>query len=106
MTTYISGPMSGHPDLNFPAFNDAARALRFAGLDVVNPADHGIIDGFEWSDYLRADIKALMDCDSILMLDGWMQSRGARLERHIAVELGMPVYYSLTEALESQGVAA
>lgn len=36
---YISGPMSGLPDLNFPAFNAAAQQLRELGLDAVNPAD-------------------------------------------------------------------
>lgn len=88
---YISGPMSGMPDLNFPAFHAAAAALRAAGYVVVNPAEFGEGEGKTWADYLRKDIRALMDCTDIALLDGWESSRGARLERHIALELGMRV---------------
>lgn len=46
-----------------------------------------------WLDYMRADIKALVDCDSILMLDNWKESEGAKLELVIAQGLKMDVYY-------------
>ncbi|WP_368640457.1 DUF4406 domain-containing protein [Castellaniella ginsengisoli] len=105
MTTYIAGPMTGLPDLNFPAFHAAAAALRAAGLDVVNPAEVCPDPAMAWADCMRRDITALMDCDSILLLDGWMDSRGARLERHIAVQLGMRVF-ELRELLDEIGVAA
>ena len=36
---YLSGAMTGYPDLNFPAFHAAAKALRERGLVVVNPAE-------------------------------------------------------------------
>ena len=35
---YISGPMTGMPEHNFPAFHAAADRLRKAGWSVVNPA--------------------------------------------------------------------
>lgn len=89
--------MSGLPEWNFPAFHAAARELRSAGFDVVNPAEFGAIAGRAWCDYLRDDIRALVDCDAIWMLRGWSRSRGARLEHHIARELGLSVVY---EALE------
>ena len=38
-TIYVSGPMSGLPDLNFPAFHAAAAELRALGHTVVNPAE-------------------------------------------------------------------
>ncbi|MCW5236165.1 DUF4406 domain-containing protein [Verminephrobacter eiseniae] len=34
---YISGPMSGLPDLNFAAFHAKARRLHALGCEVVNP---------------------------------------------------------------------
>lgn len=88
-TIYISGPMSGLPGLNFPAFHRAAKYLRSKGYEVVNPADFGQQHGLEWSDYMRKDIAALVDCDEIYLLAGWQQSKGASLEVHIAHTLGM-----------------
>ena len=93
---YISGPISNMPDWNFPAFNAAAKVYREAGFDVINPAE---LDGdkdpasLKWEDCLRRDISALMLCDTICMLPGWSESRGAQLEHHVACELGFEVIY-------------
>ena len=91
MTTYVSGPMTGLPDLNFAAFTKRAAELRAAGRAVINPCEFGEEGCTEWHHFLRKDIRALMDCTAIHMLPGWSKSRGARLEHHIAVELGMAV---------------
>lgn len=88
---YISGPMTGLPDLNFPAFNAAAAALRRQGYQVTNPAEINPIGEKSWSACMRADIKALCDCDTIALLEGWESSPGATLELHIAERLGMRV---------------
>lgn len=88
---YLAGPMTGYKDWNFPAFHAAATVLRSEGLNVVNPADHGLIDGAEWADYLRFDIAKIAVCESIALLPGWSQSKGARLEVHVEQALGMPI---------------
>jgi hypothetical protein len=90
-TIYISGPITGLPDLNRPAFNTAARALRAAGFVVVNPIDNGLPDSATWAQHLRADIRLLMNCNAVATLPGHMASKGARLELHNARALGMPV---------------
>jgi len=90
---YISGPMSGMPDLNVPAFNEAAKALRAAGYTVTNPAELDAQDAgkvMTWEQYMRRDIAALMQCDGIATLPGWTNSRGATLEVDIATRLSMP----------------
>lgn len=89
---YIAGPMSGHPDLNFPAFHAVAATLRSFGHHVVNPAEINANTGADWLTCMRADIKQLVDCNAICMLPGWEHSRGATLEREIAFGLGMAVY--------------
>ena len=89
--TYISGPMTGLPELNFPAFHLKAKELRAEGRAVVNPAEIDEAPGRPWHEYMRKDIRLLMDCDTIHMLPGWENSKGARLELHIARELGMKV---------------
>ena len=88
---YISGPMTGMPDLNKPAFIAAEEALRAAGFDVVNPVNNGLPDSAEWHEHMRADIKMLMDCDGVALLPGWIGSRGACLEEYNAQRLGMKV---------------
>ena len=93
MKTYLAGPMSSLPDLNFPAFHTAAEKLRSAGIEVVNPAEINIDQSMSWSECMRQDIIALCGCDTILMLRGWERSTGALLEHHIAVRLGMAVMF-------------
>lgn len=88
---YLSGPMTGYPEFNFPAFRTEANRLRREGYRVVNPAEHGQQLGLSWADYLRKDIELLMKCDRIHLLPGWANSKGARLEHHIAIELGLEV---------------
>lgn len=92
-TIYVSGPMSGLPDLNFPAFHAAAAELRALGHTVVNPAEKQSEGdpAMTWADYMRQDLAMMMDCDTIYMLPGWQQSKGATLEHHVAVQLGFSV---------------
>ena len=101
MKIYLSGPMTGYPDSNFPAFHATAAALRAKGLDVVNPAEvepgmpQPKEDSPDWKDFyntcLRADIKALVDCQAIALMPGWEHSSGAHLELHIAHRVGLTV---------------
>lgn len=101
MRVYLSGHMSNLPEFNFPAFHAAAAKLRADGYEVVNPAEMDEADELpvgarSWADYLRRDIAQLVTCESIALLPGWENSRGAKLEMHIAGELGMTVL-KLTE---------
>lgn len=87
---YLSGPMTNMLDLNFPLFHSTAASLRAAGHSVINPAELNQDPG-TWSECMRRDIAALMECDSVATLPGWQNSRGASLEVHIGKELGMRV---------------
>lgn len=88
---YISGPITGKPDLNFPLFNAEAARLRALGYEVVSPVELCPDPAATWHDCMKADIKALLDCDSIVMLEGWEDSQGAHLELHIAHRVGIKV---------------
>jgi hypothetical protein len=92
---YLSGPMTGKPEFNFPAFNAAAADLRARGFEVINPAELDAADDapMAWEQYLRRDIKRLVDADRIARLPGWEHSRGAKLELHIATALGMSAMF-------------
>ena len=39
MRVYLAGPMTGLPQFNFPAFDNAEKDLQARGYDVVPPAD-------------------------------------------------------------------
>jgi hypothetical protein len=101
MRCYVSGPISngGHATddemrANLAQMAAAVAALRAEGHEVVSPAElHGedplAPEGLSWQEYMRADLRALLDCDSIVLLPGWATSRGARLERDVAYALGL-----------------
>jgi hypothetical protein len=88
---YVAGPITGY-DLMERAgtFARTTAALRRAGYKVVNPFEvHPT--GVTWTDALRADLKAMMDCDTIYLLPGWERSSGVRLELNVALSLGFRV---------------
>ena len=88
---YLSGPMSGIPEHNFPAFNAQAERLRRLGYDVVNPVDINPDPGTAWCDCLRNDLAALLTCDGLALLPGWQHSQGAQLELHVAHRVGIEI---------------
>ena len=89
MKIYISGPMTGLSEYNKPAFMNAERRIRKAGHEPVNPAALPHDHGHTWEEYMREDIKALMYCDAILLLDGWEKSKGAVIEFTLAAHVGI-----------------
>ncbi|HRR33984.1 MAG TPA: DUF4406 domain-containing protein [Kiritimatiellia bacterium] len=110
---YLSGPITGMPDGNRVAFAEAEKIMmrvvdgvgsvltpfdvvmpQDAAGGVINPAD-AVVDVAEptWADYMRECLCMLAKCDTIAMLDGWEKSRGARLELHVALKLGLRVVF-------------
>lgn len=93
---YISGQITGLDiNLSKQKFKDAEDFVKTEmDADSLNPFDIcKQSDDKTWLDYMRADIKALVDCDAIIMLDNWKESEGAKLELIIAQGLKMKVYY-------------
>lgn len=102
MKIYISGPMTGLPLHNFPAFEAAAASLRAAGHLVLSPHEKTLCDGFDPAlseDDNAFDLRAalLWDCeavassDAVALLPGFEESAGAAMEVALAVALGLPV---------------
>lgn len=88
---YISGPMSGMPEHNFPAFHAEAARLRALGYDVVNPAELNPEPGKTWEECMKVDLRELLDCDLVALLPDWEKSRGARKEMELALLVCIPV---------------
>ncbi|MDT4329796.1 DUF4406 domain-containing protein [Methylomonas sp. MV1] len=87
---YLAGPMSGIPDYNYPAFNQAADQLRALGYAVENPAENPVPDCGTWAGYMRLAIRQMLTCDMVALLPGWSASNGATLEMDVATRIGMP----------------
>lgn len=118
---YLGGPMTGYPQFNFPAFFEAGDLLRRNGYNIISPAelDDGATQqramaspdgkpwtegdapgGPVWADFLSRDliICSLPTCVGGIFLDGWHESRGARLESYVLDRLGKSLYEYETAA--------
>jgi hypothetical protein len=89
---YVSGPMTGLPEMNFPAFNEATAALRSRGWEVVNPVEINPDPTADWLTCIVADLEAMRGCTAIALLPGWTRSRGALIEKLASERLGMTEY--------------
>ena len=98
---YLCGPMTGLPESNYPAFNRAAAELRAMGYDVRNPAELEAplawarrrgVESVSRGDWMREALALMLQCDSLCLLPGWEESRGARLERDVAWRMGWQAY--------------
>lgn len=49
--------------------------------------------------WLAGDLVLLERCDAILMLPGWEDSSGAKLEKAYAVDKGLSVFYTVPDAI-------
>lgn len=107
-TYYVSGPMTGIEDFNYPAFELACKILRGEGIDVVSPHELDRPHGWEdmkpeplWVHMMNLCIALIDDSQGIIMLPGWPQSRGAKRELVMCLERDFPVYFFDFETLHS-----
>lgn len=92
-TVYVAGKITGLPKEEVKTkFSNITSRLSDMGYTVVNPAE-SLEDNRSWRDSVREDIKKMLECDEVHMLPDWKESRGAQLERDIALRLGMEVVY-------------
>jgi hypothetical protein len=62
----------------------------------INPMKLNHKENATWEDFMIVDIAELFKCNAIYMLDNWRESKGARIEHSIAKEMGIPVFYEVT----------
>ena len=88
---YIAGPIGNDPDRARPVFAAAERYLSGCGHEPVNPFTlHGCSpELLTRATVMRSDLRALMECEAIYLLPGWMDSQGARCEHDVAVQIGL-----------------
>jgi hypothetical protein len=85
---YVCGPMRGKPDFNYPVFNQVSEELEKLGISVRNPASNfGGDSSRDYSEYMRLDIGMVLDSNVLVLLPGWENSDGAKLEISLAKAL-------------------
>lgn len=90
-TLYIAGPMTGHPEFNYPAFHALQAQLEEAGYKVLNPARvPEPCENATWEDWMAATFPLLLQAEGVALLPGWEKSQGARIEYAVARERGIP----------------
>lgn len=100
MRIYLAGPMSGLPSHNFPAFLAAGKALRTLGFEVFSAAEKELSEGYDpetpattdLAGYMAVDLPEVCRADAIVLLPGWLHSKGACIEYMVADALGKPAY--------------
>ena len=90
MKIYLSGPMSGYPEKNYPLFRQVAGCLEGDSHDVLDPSRNP--DGKTRAQYMAMDVEMVMATNAVVCLPGWELSQGASLEVFLAYELCIPVY--------------
>lgn len=96
---YLAGPMTGLPEFNYPLFHAVAARLRELGHTVLNPAENPVPPCGSWQGYMRMALAQLVQCERIVLLPGWTESRGALIERKLAQVLGMEVVHFTDPAM-------
>jgi len=92
-TAYVAGRITGLPIGEVQQkFDTISRELSGKGYQVVKPLAVTDVNR-DWDEVVRNDIKLMLECDEVHMLPDWQESRGAQLERDIALRLGMQVIY-------------
>ena len=108
---YLAGPMTGHPQFNYPLFYEVAEKLRSEGFDITSPAEmddpttvaaalaspDGSAEDYAsdgkgtWGEFLARDVRMIADdLGGIILLPEWYTSKGARLEAFVSMNCGYP----------------
>lgn len=97
--------MTGFPEYNFPLFNRVEHLLKEEGFkNIENPASNGIPDYTDeedlWQKCMKLSLAQLKKCDSIVMLPGWQDSRGAKKEYMTAFKAQKHIMFVCPHALK------
>lgn len=90
-TVYIAGKISGDPNYK-EKFTAAQKQLEAEGYIVLNPAWLPS-EGFEYEAYIRIADAMLVECEQIVLLPGYRESKGAYHEYILAKAYGKEVRF-------------
>lgn len=96
---YLAGKMRGEDGLNFDTFDKYAERLRSKGYLVINPAETmGGDMGIPRKICMEIDAAYVGAADAVVLIPGWQDSPGAKLEAILAHNLEIPTFSADTLA--------
>ena len=96
MKVYISLPITDHDIEEVEAHCIFAKAvLKKKGHTPVSPLDVSDNPDASYAEHMGRDISALLDCDAVVFLDGWEESKGCALEHAAAKIYNKLITYEL-----------
>ena len=114
---YLSGAITGRENYKQEFYEAKEKLIKFQennnkrkdkekiDLDIIVPCDYDHLNkSGRWEEYLKNDIKLLVDCDCLIDIENESyNSKGAMLEKIICTALGIPII-SLSSFLNYRAV--
>ena len=85
---YIAGKVTGEPLAECTMkFGLAQKTIENLGFIAINPLE--VVGDWKtpWNEAMRKCLHALIDCDAIVLLNDWQDSKGAMIEQQLAQDL-------------------
>lgn len=101
---YVAGAYTAPTDIeverNVKTARDYALKVCKMGFSVICP--HMNTKGYErdgmtYEEVMENDFEQITRCDGMFMVPGWENSKGSLRERKLAMDLGLPIFYSFEE---------
>lgn len=99
---FLSGPMTGLPEYNYPAFFAAAEAIEMRyKCRVINPAflPELMGEGRDRKHYVTVCLALVKTCTAMVQLPDWQKNWGS-CQEHAEAELQMIPIYPVAEVLK------
>lgn len=90
---YIAGKVSGEPLAECTMkFGLAQKTIENLGFIAINPLE--VVGDWKtpWNEAMRKCLHALIDCDAIVLLNDWQDSKGAMIKCQLARDLGLQIF--------------
>lgn len=86
------------PEVEYKAkFEEAKKEVLLLGFEPVSPLDLPHNHERTWGAYMREDLIAMLQCDSVYALSNWRFSPGAKIEINLALDIGLNIIQQITK---------
>lgn len=90
---YIAGKVIGENEESCKAkFTEAKKIIEASGFTAINPLE--VVQDWKtpWNVAMKLCIAKLCEADAVITLPCWSESRGAKLEKQLALIMDIPVF--------------